>query len=138
MKTMGRWSVASFVRIALGLMRFGTVLGLIGTLFATTILFFVRAPHVTVSVLVSFRLIEDGTAIRGRPGFGFQFFSDKELARQDRRPRVDTVEGALRIPSSSKGFIAANALALAAILAFVLLFGFIIYGIATCSALQSS
>jgi hypothetical protein len=75
---------------------------------------------VTVTVPVSFTL-DSPTQIRtGRTGFGFQIFNGKQQAKQDGKGWIDRVDGSLKIPAASRPFIAANAVVLIVILAFVL------------------
>jgi Protein of unknown function (DUF2975) len=101
-------------------MRFGAAPGLIIAVFATTLLPFIRMPNVTVTVPVSFTL-DSPTQIRtGRTGFGFQIFNGKQQAKQDGKGWIDRVDGSLKIPAASRPFIAANAVVLIVILAFVL------------------
>jgi Protein of unknown function (DUF2975) len=120
MRTIGRWSVASFISVVLGFLRFGVALSLIIAAFATTLLPFIPMPKVTVTVPVSFSLETPTSISAGRMGFGFQILNEKEQAKQDRNGRLDRVNGSLKIPAASKSFIAANAVVLIVILAFVL------------------
>jgi len=116
MRAIGHWSVASVISVALGFVRFGLSMGLILAAFGMTLLLFVRAPNVTVSVPVSFRL--DNVPVGGRPGFGFQIFSEQDLAKGQGKGRAESVNGALRIPTADKRFIAINGAALIAVLMF--------------------
>ncbi len=117
MNTIGPWSVASFISVVLSLTRFGTALGLIITAFLTSLLPFISSPAVTVTVPVSFTM-DTPTPIRtGRVGFGFEILVEKQ---QERLGRIDRVDGSLKIPSTSKWFIAANAVVLIVILSFML------------------
>src|SRR4029453_5197937 len=86
----------------------------------TTLLPFIHMPNVTVTVPVSFSLETPTSISAGRMGFGFQILNEKEQAKQDRNGRLDRVNGSLKIPAASKSFIAANAVVLIVILAFVL------------------
>ena len=116
MKVIGQGSVASIINVALAFVKFGAVIGLFLAVVGMAILPFVQTlPNVTVTVPVSFRL--DNPSIGGRDGFGFQVFEGKDAAKQG-RSRVESVAGALRIPSADKRFIAVNGAALIAVLIF--------------------
>jgi hypothetical protein len=120
MRAIGRQSVASFISVVLSFLRFGVALGLIFGAIGTLVLPFISSPNVTVTVPVSFSF-ETPTPIRtGRPGFGFQILNEKEQAREDRRGRIDRVDGSLKIPGASKNFILANAIVLIVIFALAL------------------
>jgi len=117
MKAIGRFSIASVLSVVLGFFRFAIAMGMVATAIGLAVLAFAPAPRVTVTVPVSFRL-DNASPIRGQTGFGFNFLTETDLAREEGKSRVDHVGGALRIPDASKRVIAFNALVLMAILAF--------------------
>jgi DUF2975 family protein len=117
MRVVGRFSIASVLSVLLGFVGFGIAIGMVVTALGLAVLPFVAAPRVTVTVPVSFRL-DSASPIRGQTGFGFNFLTEKDLAKEEGKSRVDRVSGALRIPSASKRVIAINAVALMALLAF--------------------
>src|SRR5262249_30004902 len=117
MKAIGRFSIASVLSVVLGFFRFAIAIGMVATAIGLAVLAFAPAPRVTVTVPVSFRL-DNASPIRGQTGFGFNFLTETDLAREEAKSRVDHVGGALRIPDASKRVIALNALVLMAILAF--------------------
>jgi hypothetical protein len=117
MRALGHGSIASIVSVVLAFVRFGTAIGLFVAVLGMAILPFVRTPNVRVSVPVSFRL--DNPSIAGRDGFGFAIKNGEDPAKPS-VTQVESVAGALRIPSADKRFIAVNGFALIAVLMFTL------------------
>src|SRR4030095_10192177 len=102
MRAIGRWSVASFISVVLGFMRFGVALGLIIAAFATTLLPFIPKPNVTVTVPVSFRLETPTSISAGRTGFGFQILNEKEQAELDGNGSIARVNGSLESSAAAQ------------------------------------
>jgi hypothetical protein len=120
MKTIGRRSVASIVSVVLGLSWVSVLAGLVLAVCLTVALPFVPQPGMTVTVPVSFSL-DTPTPVRVvRAGFGFEMSDAKASANDEQKGRIDRVDGSLKIPTTSRAFIAANAVVLIVILAFSL------------------
>jgi hypothetical protein len=117
MNTIGRRSVASFIGLVLGLSWMVLVAGLLLTVCITIALPFMRDPTMTVMVPVSFSMDAPASVRVGRSGFGFEILDRNEAAARDTRGRFESVDGSLRVPTSSRVFIAANALILMVMLA---------------------
>jgi hypothetical protein len=120
MRALGRWSVASFIGVALGFGSFSIALGLILAACFTIALPFVPSLNVTVTVPVSFSLDTPTPVRTGRSGFGFEILNDKAQATQEKKGHINRVEGSLRVPTTSRPFIAVNGVVLLIILAFAL------------------
>jgi hypothetical protein len=120
MRVIGRWSVASFISACLNLTQFITALGLIVVALFLGILPFIPSPKLAVTVPVSFSLDMPSQIQAGRSGFDFEILNEQEQARQNRRGRLSSVNGSLRIPDASKRLIAANAFVLIVEFLFVL------------------
>jgi hypothetical protein len=120
MRVIGRWSVASFISACLNLTQFITALGLVVVAFFLGILPFIPEPKMAVTVPVTFSLETPSPIRAGRPGLDFEILNEQQQARQDRRGRLGSVAGSLRIPDASKRVIAANAAVLIVVFLFVL------------------
>ena len=120
MRALGRRSVSAVIS---GILTFGWYASLVGLFVAACVLValpFVPSPNLTVTVPVSFSLDTPSDIQVGRSGLNFEILDAKEQARRDARPRIDSVDGSLRIPTNSRTFIAANAAVVVVVLVFVL------------------
>jgi hypothetical protein len=119
MRTVGRRSVASAINVVLAFVRLGLTFSFLVVLFSTVGLLFFK-PSLAVVVPVSFH-VENTTPLRGRPDFGFQIMNESVGENEDLRGHVERIDGALRIPATSRRFLALNAAILLVILFVVLL-----------------
>jgi len=119
MRTIGRRSIASGINVVLALGQSGTLIGLVVAVCLTLALPFIRNANLTVSVPVSFDLDTPSPVVAGRSGLDFAIENDREPATRNQRRKVASLSGSLRIPTSSRWFIAAQASVLIAVLAFV-------------------
>jgi hypothetical protein len=117
MRTIGRWSIASVINFVVSLFSFAAMFG---ALFGICILLavpFVRLP-IVVTAPVSFTLDTPDQILGGRTGWNFEF-------REGRRPpaprpaRLQRIDGSMRVPSTSRWFIAANGIGLISLLVLV-------------------
>lgn len=120
MRAIGRWSVASFLSVALGFIQLGLVVGLIVTVVATGTLPLQSTRTVALTLPVSFSLDSPAPVRLGRSGFGFEILNEKEAATQDAKGKVFSTDGSVRILTTNKWLIAANASAFVLVLAFAL------------------
>lgn len=120
MKALGRGSVASFIGAVLGFSRIGLAVGLLVAVGVTLAVPFMRDPRMTVSVPVSFSMDAPASVSVGRAKFGFEIPDEREVDQRKAKGRIDRVEGALHVPTSSRVFIVANALILIVMIAFAL------------------
>jgi hypothetical protein len=117
MRTIGRASIASIINFFVtGAGIFAAFAAFISlcVLFAVP---WVRLP-IIVAAPVSFTMETPDQTLGGRANWGFEF---REARRRPapRTPGIDRIEGSVRIPSSSRWFIAANGLALIGVLMLV-------------------
>ncbi len=119
MNAIGRWSVASFIWAVLGFIKVGLAVALLAAVCLTMAVPFKRDPNMTVMVPVSFSMDAPMSVRLGRSGFGFEILNPKQDARRS-QGRIDSVDGSLKVPTSSRVFIVANALIVIVILAFAL------------------
>src|SRR5512138_1906612 len=117
MRTIGRWSIASIINLAVSATGFAAALGALVAICVMLAVPFVRLP-ITVTVPVSFTLDTPDQILGGRPGFAFEA-GETRRAPAPRSRSIERIDGSLRVPSSSRWFIAANGAALIAILAYV-------------------
>jgi hypothetical protein len=121
MRALGQGSIAFFMSIIVTFADVGVAVALALTVFLTALLLFVPTPKgLTVTVPVSFSVDTPMGVSLGRPRFGFQILNARAQAALDRNARLATVDGSLRVPAASKGFIVTNSAAFIAILAFAL------------------
>lgn len=120
MKAIGRWSVGSFIWAILAFIKVGLAAALLAALCVMMAVAVKRDPTMTVIVPVSFSMDAPASVRLGRSGFGFEILNPRQDARRVSRGRIDSVDGSLRVPTSSRVFIVANALIVIVILAFAL------------------
>jgi hypothetical protein len=111
--------MASAINVVLAFVRLGLTFSFIVVLFSTVGLLFFK-PNLAVVVPVSFH-VENTTELRGRPDFGFQIVNENVAENEDVNGHVERIDGALRIPASSRRFLALNAAILLVVLFVVLL-----------------
>jgi hypothetical protein len=106
-------NVSFFVSLTSFAAAFGALIGILVLLAVP----FVRLP-ITVTAPVSFTLDTPAGILGGRPGWGFEF---RETPRPPAPipPRVQRIAGSMRVPVSSRWFIAFNGISLIVILFFV-------------------
>lgn len=120
MKAIGQWSIAWLIQAVLVCITVGLAAALLATVIAAMAALVKRDPSMTVMVPVSFSM-DAPTAVRlGRSGFGFEILDPKQAANREGRWRIDSVDGSLKVATSSRAFIVANALIVIVILAFAL------------------
>jgi hypothetical protein len=118
MRTIGKGSIASVIRVLLAFGQFGALIGLIIAACVTVALPFIGNPKLTVSIPVSFTLDTLSPVVVGRSGLDFTILNDKEQAKRDTRRQIASLNGSLRVPTSDRRFIAAQSSVLIAVLAF--------------------
>lgn len=118
MRTIGRASIASVVNFFVTLFGIFTAFAALVSVCVLFAVPWVRLP-IIVTAPVSFTIeTPDPQVLGGRPNWGFEF-------RESRRPpasrnrRLERIEGSIRVPSSSRWFIAANGFALIGVLILV-------------------
>lgn len=119
MRTIGRWSVASVVSIALGFGRFVIALSLVVAALLTLALPFLPNPDVTVTVPVSFTIETPPPIQIGRSGLNFDIRNPQQPADGNSRG-AGSVEGSLKIPTRDRWFVAAQSTVLVGVLALLL------------------
>src|SRR5262245_21884561 len=111
MRAIGRWSVASFMSVILGVSSFVFAILVFVSAVLTLILGLIlpfKTPQLAVTVPVSFTMETAEPVRAGRAGFGFEILNRQQQARSDQKARLERVVGSVRISNPSRPVLLIN------------------------------